>query len=336
MKAKNFFKTEAYGFKLWWLFIPVGIGLIGLMVGGFLDLDISRAFVDQNDWMAKFWEGPGLMLTFSFTMVGAGFLAAGLWQLKHIAWKIIGLVLLAGSAALFSYLGTGHMVDKYAFGLDFAAVFGSSVDVWMAIFVILFQSSIGLVTFLICKSKDSEKLIRIGLIIMLCTGVEAGILELFKRACYRPRFRWLAGYTFDAEGNFVLAPEARIYLFRAWFEDWQWFSKAYYQDASDPIRYAVESDAIKSFPSGHTGNATLFMTLPLIVAGFGLTEKKKILVPCLFGIGLALTLTMAIYRVRAGAHFVSDVSFSLIIVDALYIFVFFLCMEAKKKEVQPQ
>ena len=320
MSMKTLFKKQYLDTYLWWILIPLALGIIGLSVGTFLDLDISKAIVNQNSPLAIFGEGIAMTIVFFFGSLAASMLCGGLYQTSKTPLRILGFALLAVGIIVMGYLTGKYLVDEYTYLTWFVSSFGGAYKIMATLLGIIIQGVVGIPLFFVFKKKDPERSIRIGLFILLWIALQAGILEIFKRACYRPRFRFLAGFTFDVNGEKTFAPAERIQYFRAWYENWRWFDKSMFADANNPLLYATNSDYIKSWPSGHTGMATIALSLPLLVNAFGVKEStRKWLSPALALIGLAYLLLVAFARIRAGAHYLSDISTSIIIVSFIVI-----------------
>ena len=94
------------------------------------------------------------------------------------------------------------------------------------------------------------------------------------------------------------------------FTNW-WVSngkrKPYSAEAGSAL--VLPSDQCKSFPSGHTYSAGLIYTLiclPDLVKSIG---DKKWTRPVIYAVTIAFTGIVAISRIAAGAHYMSDVLF---------------------------
>ena len=103
---------------------------------------------------------------------------------------------------------------------------------------------------------------------------------------HRPRFRFLMVSDFD--------------LFRNWWEPCK-----NYKDLIE--QYGTVSENFKSFPSGHTAEASIFV-VPVVFLPLANKKFEKYQMP-LFIFGVCLILIVAFARILAAAHFLSDVSF---------------------------
>lgn len=304
--------------KIWWLLIPAAIGLIGLICGTFFDLPFSQAVVNQESIYGQFFEGWGMLLPFVMSTLGGAALAGGLWQCKNVVWKIVGILVLLSGFYASIFEAKVHICNSI---LVFDLGQASDAVLYTVLSVIVI--GIGFSCFLIFRKCDRETMIRLGIIVILLSGFQAGIAVLLKKACYRPRFRYIAGYVYDDAGNVITATPDMIGLYRAWFEDWQWFSAAKYIGIPS-------SDCIKSFPSSHTGNAALLLMLPAFLPCFiHKTEKLRIWQPIMFVLSLLYLMMLAFGRVQIGAHFLSDVCFMIAITPLLGIALFAAVVSVK-------
>ena len=323
---KEVLNREYFGVKAWLYFIPLFVAIIFLLIGSFNDLDISRAVLNQNSALGIFFEGAGVMIPGFVLTSGGAMLCGALYQRHEKKLTIFGFVLLVLCLIATTIFCGSYIGDDYGYGPYLGG--GNKAIRYLLAFGIafIFQSLAAfLLFFFVFRKTDPEATLRLGIIILAYAAVEAMLVELLKNCCYRPRFRYLAGYTYDTNGDYVLAPSGRINFFRAWYEDWQWFSKAKYVGTDYPLLLNTVSDAVKSFPSGHTAFSGLIMFVPMALPLFGASKEKcKIWQPAAFALAFALWLFIAFARIRVGAHFLSDVSFAMVLGSTLV----FVCTEA--------
>ena len=319
---KSFFKANLYGVKLYWILVPLLLSIICIIIGSFLDLQISQVFVSQESPFGMFGEGLSMIPIFIMGTIASSMIGGGLFQSKKKGFKILGIVLLIIGIVIMAYETYKFTYNEYAFeewfdetfpkGKVFAYLFGFIIQCPFAGFFFFF------------KKKDPVICLKVGLFIVLLIALQAALIHLIKIACYRPRYRFLAGYSFD-DGEKVYAPVERIQYYRGWYEGWKWFDPSIYKDKSNPILYVADKDYVCSFPSGHTGAAMVALTLPLLLVPFGIKEeKKKIILPIASFIGLGYLIIVGIARIRFGAHFCSDVAFAVFLVSLLMIGIYFL------------
>ena len=98
--------------------------------------------------------------------------------------------------------------------------------------------------------------------------------------------------------------------------------------------YGIHKDNFKSYPSGHTAEASIvlvaFTFLPLANKKF---EKYQL--PLFLG-GCALVLLVALARILAAAHFLSDVSFGATIVITLVFIANEVVMHIKALQIKEE
>ena len=315
------FNKSLYGVKLWWVFIPLLLGFVFLIIGSFADLSISQAIVNQDSRLAVFGEGIGTTIPFLTVSIGASMLAGGLWQAQRIRWKVIGIIMLCLGILIMGFLNGKFLRDDFTYCEWFKMVFDDFYKYGATLLGMLIQGIVAIPLFFYFKKQDPTTIVRIGIFIIAWIAIQSLVIEMLKYACYRPRYRWLAGYSYDDDGIRMFAPDGRLELYRRWYEGWTWFREPSF-DLYGPIG---DMDNVKSWPSGHSASATLSMSLPLIIVGFGINEeKKRLALPITASIGFLYFLFIAYARVLAGAHFLSDVSTSLIISSIVIICVFII------------
>ena len=136
--------------------------------------------------------------------------------------------------------------------------------------------------------KKLEKVFKPALFTVFAIVAAIAVLEIIKITFGRVRFR-----------DLVAAGDLDAYT--PWYIP-RWFSGS------------------KSFPSGHVGNATVLMMLPLWF-GENASKRKK---TAAYTVVIIWIFVMAISRIFAGAHFLTDVIFGfmlgMIIVNVVYRF----------------
>ena len=119
-------------------------------------------------------------------------------------------------------------------------------------------------------------------------------------------FAILIPYVFLIEGIklFVHRPRFRIVNegfvpFKAWWEN--------FKDYKEAISlYNVTKEDFKSFPSGHTAEATMLLIFSIFIP-MANTYLKKYQTPAII-FSICMILIMALGRILAAAHYLSDVS----------------------------
>jgi membrane-associated phospholipid phosphatase len=293
------------GIRVYWILLVVLLALIGIFFGSLYDLDISQAIADPNDGFAKFFEGFGETLGYALVPISCTLIFMGLKD-DHPLWlKIIGWAVLIMGIAIPTYILGDAAMSEYSFGLKAYVAFPIS-------FVVMALSS--MLTYFVAGFEDKAMLIRVGLAVLAAMLVQLAVLYVLKQIGSRPRFRYLIDPTKNTTGE----------IFREW---WQFginlssFSKA--------------DDYHRSWPSGHTATASMALLLPLL----GRARKNKLFAHqdlILFLIGLLYTLVVAFARIRAGAHFLSDVSFALLIGTGIDFLAMYFGFREKKAKPQTE
>ena len=308
-----------------WFFVPMIIAFGFYFSGSVLDLSFSQAIADQNSWFGVFVEGWGMMIVFGFGVVAGAAVLAGALQFKKKGWTIFGVIMFIAAMAVMTYESGAHILNEFGGNPWLRNMGAGGIALGYGISFIV-MSAFALPCFLVFRKADAKTAVTMGLFVLGLMAVSAFAMEFSKMCAYRPRYRWLFGYTYDANGNYVLAPAERANLYRRWFDDWQWFNKSKYSDPSNPVYYAPNSDYIKSFPSGHTGFFAVTMLFPGFLPLFGMKEEKlRIWQPITFVIAALATYLVGFARILVGAHWLSDVSVAVTITTGLSTFgIFFI------------
>ncbi len=303
----KFIKKRIFGIPLAFYYLIASICLILIVIGSFLDKNISTALYDKNNAYGYFFESFGTFLGYMMVPCGATCLFLGLkddkrWWVKTASYFLLILAFLASS-----YVYGGSLYEgKEEYGL----LVGKLPAYGFALFMMGLSI---LLAYMFVNKKDKRMLLIVGSIILLSMAIQLVLLNFFLKylAC-RPRWRYLMGDALDQNG----LNES----FRAWWE-------------MQPFSY-TSGDYHKSWPSGHTATAMISTTLPLLSL---VEEKKHKYTACVLGsIGFAYAFIVAFSRIVAGAHFLSDVAFgglfSVLGIIASYFIVEAINKKASKKE----
>ena len=210
---------------------------------------------------------------------------------------------------------TGYIITVIVLGLIALLICGGSVlDVnhlggivpivqrdipQMIIMLLIGMLPVSAIGYFACKSRSDALLAKRLILIISAMTVSFLLYELVKVGLPRPRYRLIAkGY----EGI----------TFHRWYDPVK-------NKAELIAKYGINKDDFKSFPSGHTSNSimnlTLFPAMGLIYPK--LKEKSMFLLVLGICVGIAVLLS----RMVLGAHFLSDVScggFTASVVSAVY------------------
>lgn len=269
---------EYGGMKLWWLFIPMGIGLIGLILGSFLDLSISNSIASTTSFLGMSSEAFGEVFGYMCAPISGAILFAALYKDEKIGLKILAWVSLAVGIGFPTYFfGKASARDNFSYGLNKIAAYGIAALIMVGTFV---------VTYYLVRNKDKKTLIKVGASIAIAMLTCLFFQTIIKDIVGRPRYR------------FLMSEDGVGYSFKEW---WQW----------DFFRSGKPTDSFKSFPSGHTIISSITYSLVSLTTLSENKAKKSNII--LFVCAVIYSLFIAFCRVRGGAHFLSDVSMGLII-----------------------
>ena len=264
------------------LLIALGVAIVGIVFGSFFDRQISIAIASPTNKFALLVSA--IMPTIGFATVaamGGGFVAFILKGKYHIGLKVLFGVLAAACFVVSIYYPGGEY-----FGIN--GFYNEKLE-WLGyVIVIIPEAAAAFGGYLLFKDCENENMwiVFCAIIAMLLLALLATIPTI-KDNMHRPRFRFLI------DGD-------NLKMFHQWWEPFKEY-KDYI--AEHP---AIPHDNFKSFPSGHTAETSI-----VLVAGtfLPLASKKyeKYQLP-LFLCGCGLILLVALARIMAAAHFLSDVS----------------------------
>ena len=292
---------KIYNYPLMLLIGLMAISIIGIILGSFYDWNISKNIVDTNSSFGAFIESYGLSFAFIIVDIAGVLLFKGFINNENKAYKIIGII-----ASILCVLGSLFLFGKFLK----KAEYGITYDTWLAylIAIIIIGSFTAFFMYFI-KSDDTKGMIKTAIIIILFMAIQYAIIELLKNVNSRPRYRYLINTTLNTFDD-AFSPWWNINPFQA------------------------KSDYFKSWPSGHTGSATVTLSLPLVAPFF--KKKFKFLKLTLTIISIIYVLTIAFFRIRYGAHFLSDVSFALLLTTVVFTILLFIFEKMNKKVVKEQ
>ena len=283
--------------KRYHLLIVIGVLLVGLIVGSFLDLDINKAIYSDGNHFGLIMASFGVYPCYAgLAFIGGGFLSTTLRR-KDLAtiWKILSFILSAAAYAMAIYLcgkewpsTNGYNVLHLAWlSYLIAAIVFAGVYVW---------------AFFVCKKGDAEHLWTI-LLVMTAIFVIALLPAGFaiKLIIHRPRYR--------------LAVRGGITPYFNW---WEMFPEYKSFIGKEAFGQVITKEEFKSFPSGHSGTGMIMaMFLPFAAFFFPQLKGKEVV---LFYIGVAWGLLMMFSRLLVGAHYLTDTCMgSLICMVTFYV-----------------
>lgn len=290
-------KKELYHYPIFILTSLICLSIIGIILGTFLDLNISKSLVNTSSHVGAFVESFGLSIPFITLSLGGTLLFKGLYPSTNKTLKVLGVGLFILSLLVSIYFAGHYLKNRSMYGITFNTIIAYLIGGAIILaFTSLFMYFI--------SSEDKKSLVIVGLVIIGTMLVQCLLIEGIKNLASRPRYRYLFNETLNTNGD----------VFRYWYE----FKP-----------FTAINDNFKSFPSGHTATSGVMLTLPLITPFIKKECKYTKLVLTI--IGLIYPLFIAFYRIRYGAHFLSDVSFGLLIVTLVYTLALFIAEKVNKK-----
>ncbi len=264
------------------LLIALGVAILGIVLGSFLDLQLSRAIASASNNFALTVSAIGPTIGFAAVAVmGGGFIALAIHGKYHVALKVLFYVLAAACLGVAIYYPAGEY-----FGVN--GFYGAAPE-WVGYCIVILPEAAAMVGgyFLFKDCQNKNMWIVFCIVIVILTLVLVGFITGLKGIMHRPRYRLIAAINDES-------------LFHKWWEPCK-----NYKELIE--LYNTNKDNFKSYPSGHTAEASIAL---VCVTFLPLANKKfeKYHLPLFIGSG-ALILLVAFARILAAAHFLSDVSF---------------------------
>ena len=270
-------------------YLVIGLFLLtALIVATFVDFKLSSVAYnpDNTSWYGIIGSGIAhYPIIFALVFGGTGLIISRIKVNKavNIICIILGIVAIG--------LGAYYVYDYFKEMSEFKNTesYASVIKVLAIIVAVIIPVGIILVTVLNRKKFNRKTLFMVSLSLLVTTGVIAIMCTGLKYFMSRPRPR------------FIFASENPEELFSYWF-------------IPHPFKALSEGDNYKSFPSGHSAYGSIAMLVaPLMVK---LNDKYKDNTRAknmAFFFGFYLAFVGAISRIFAGAHFLSDVTFAMLL-----------------------
>ena len=257
----------------------LGVAILGVVLGSFFDLQISTAIASPTNGLGLALSAIGPTIGFAgVAVMGGGFVALALKGQYHTVLKILFYVLAACCLGVSIYYPAGEY-----FGIN---GFYKAAPEWVGYLIVIVPESAAMVGGYFLFKNCPNKFIWIAfisIIVILCIAL-LGIITGLKGIMHRPRYRLVS-------------------VSEVPFHNW-WQPCKDYKEWIEKL--GTSSDNFKSYPSGHTAEASILLAtttfLPLADERF-----KKYQWP-LFAASCALIVIVAFARILAAAHYLSDVS----------------------------
>ncbi|MBO4668335.1 MAG: phosphatase PAP2 family protein [Bacilli bacterium] len=289
------------------LIIALGVAIIGIILGSFFDLQISSAIASANNGLGLTISAIGPMIGFmAVAAMGGGFISFIIKGKYHIAFKILFGVLAAACFGVSLKYPAGEW-----FGIN--GFYGAAPE-WVGYLIVLLpEAAAGVGGYFLFKDTKNDKLwIIFCIIIAILLFTLAGSINILKGVMHRPRYRSIAQYGLD-------------------FHNW-WEPCKNYKDLM--ATYNIEKDNFKSYPSGHTAEASIILVAVTFLP-FADEKFKKYQMP-LFYVACGLIVIVAFARILAAAHFLSDVSTGATLMIGLTVIANEVVMRVKPLQVEEQ
>ena len=272
------------------LLIVLGVAIIGIVFGSFFDLNISQAIASADNKLGLTISAIGPTIGFAgVAVMGGGFIRFALKGEYKLWQKILFWVLAAACFGVSIFYPGGEY-----FGIN---GFYGAAPKWVGYLVVLLpEAAAVLLGYFLFKDCENQNMwIVFIIIIVLLLIALLGVVPTLKDIMHRPRFRLIEETGTD-------------------FHNW-WEPCKEYQDLIK--LYNTSSDNFKSYPSGHTAEASILLVTTLFLP---LASKKfeKLQWP-LFIASCCLIVVVAFARILAAAHFLSDVSTGLAVMALLLV-----------------
>ncbi len=160
------------------------------------------------------------------------------------------------------------------------------------ILLAIFATVMGTFAFKSIKPETIKKLFGFAFAMIAVMALSTVIIEAVKNPAGRVRYRVMN-----------LRPDDAKYGFAA-FAKWYEFGKMP-MTREEKLAIYKTTEALKSFPSGHTGGAGVSYCAIMLISALDITDKKKKAI--LWIAPILWTGTVAVSRLVVGAHFFSDV-----------------------------
>ena len=287
------------------LIIALGVAVIGIVFGSFFDLQISTAIASPSNGFGLTVSAIGPMIGFmGVAIMGGAFVSFIVKGKYHIALKILFGVLAAACMGVSIFYPAGEW-----FGIN--GFYGAAPE-WVGYLVVIIpELAAGVGGYFLFKDiKNKNMWIVFCIIIVLLLIALLAVIPTLKDNMHRPRFRSISKYPID-------------------FHNW-WEPCKDYKDLM--AAYGIEKDNFKSYPSGHTAEASILL-VPITFLPLADEKFKKYQMPLFYG-GCGLVLLVAFARILAAAHFLSDVSTGATIMLTLLVITNEIVMRVKPLQLE--
>lgn len=285
-----------------WIEIAVcsGVFVVLAVIAGLYDLAINKALYNPDNLYGQFFARLGELPSYiTAPTVGVILFYQGFGKTKQQA------LLIKALAALLVFAGW-----FYAVGVWFWENFITEELDYSIIYKLFFCAVLTLCSILACAKVDKKlmrKLLVFALFAAIVVALSNIIVQIMKMLWSRQRFRTMV----DSEANAGLISKfvnsGDLYQgFSHWYKPSFLFKNPLRTEEYMSAYKAVDSDAFKSFPSGHTVAASASFALIILPEMFSKFRPHKWMFWTLPAVYTAL---VGLSRIIMGAHYLSDVVF---------------------------
>ena len=291
------------------LLIVWGVAILGIVFGSFFDFSISQAIANPNNNFALTVSAIGPTIGFAgVAVMGGGFIAFIIKGKYHIVLKILFGILAAACLGVAIYYPAGEY-----FGVN---GFYKAAPEWAGYLIVIVPECAAMAGgyFLFKDWKNDKMWIIFCIIIVLLLIALLGVIPTIKDNMHRPRYRFL-----------ITTDEVK---FHNWWEPFKEYKEYITAHKDEP------HDNFKSYPSGHTAEASILF-VPVTFLPLANDKFKKVQMPAFYG-ACGLMLLVAFARILAAAHFLSDVSWGAFIMLTLLIIANEVVMRVKPLQLKEE
>ena len=268
------------------LLIALAVAIIGIIFGSFFDFQISSAIANPRSIFGL--TVSAICPTLGFAAVaamGGGFVAIIVKGKNHIALKILFGVLAAACLGVSIFYPAGEYFGENGFYWV--------ADKWVGYLIVIVPECAAMVGgYFLFKDYENDKMwIIFCVVVALLLIALLAVIPIIKDNMHRPRYRLVS-----------TSPDVDFYNWWEPCKDYKGLIKT----------FGLSKEDFKSFPSGHTAETSILLVGATL---FPMASKKlqKYQLPVFIG-SCALVLLVALARIMAAAHFLSDVSMGATIV----------------------
>lgn len=324
------------------------VAIVLMLVGTFLDLQIDKALFHPESIFVKgveqfsqfvYWGMWGPIFTVlilcrhnlneSLEIIGRVFpFVEPVKNTDAKAYKVCNTILNIFTAVAFyvlSVIGWKKLIENVLKNI-LADLDVANMPQWFYFIVCAVLSA---VVILACRKIDKAKLRKLEALALagVLLGICYKLVEECKEITGRVRFREMVAYSNSKVDDYGMSNGQKADLTREMLKYTNTGQYTPWYKKGDSMGIYSHSN---SFPSGHTTYCcTMFLTYPLCMA----FEKLKKFAPFMYAFSAAYVIMVAVTRMIAGAHYLTDVAAAAIIGYSLFLIVYKIYSVFTKKGI---